>query len=87
MYIATCEIDHQSKFDAGNRVLKAGAMGQCRGMGWGGRWQGGWGWQIHVHPQLIHVNVCQKPPPYCKVISLQLNKLIKKYCPSKNKQE
>ena len=27
---------------------------------------------IHVHPWLIHVDVWQKPPPYCKVISLQL---------------
>ena len=39
----------------------------------GGRgvWDGG----IHVHPWLIHVNVWQKPPQYCKVISFQL-KLI-----------
>ena len=29
-----------------------------------------------VHPWLIHVNVWQKPPQYCKVIILQL--LIKK---------
>ena len=33
-----------------------------------GIWDGG----IHVHPWLIHVNVWQKPPQYCKVISLQL---------------
>ena len=26
----------------------------------------------YVHPWLIHVNVWQKPPQYCKVISLQL---------------
>ena len=26
----------------------------------------------HVHPRLIHVDVWQKPPQYCKVISLQL---------------
>ena len=41
-------------------------------MGWGGRWEGGSGWGTHVHPWLIHVNVWQKPPQYCKVISLQL---------------
>ena len=29
-------------------------------------------WRTHVHPWLIHVNVRQKPPQYCKVISLQL---------------
>ena len=28
--------------------------------------------ETHVHPWLIHVNVWQKPPQYCKVISLQL---------------
>ena len=26
----------------------------------------------HVHPWLIHVNVWQKAPQYCKVIGLQL---------------
>ena len=26
----------------------------------------------HVHPWLIHVNMWQKPPQYCKVISLLL---------------
>ena len=34
--------------------------------------EGGSGWGIHVHPWLIHVNVWQKPPQYCKVINLQL---------------
>ena len=38
-------------------------------------WDGGSGGGKHVHPWLIHVNVWQKPPQYCKVISLQL-KLI-----------
>ena len=36
--------------------------------------EGGSGWGTHVYPWLIHVNVCQKPPQYCKVISLQLKK-------------
>ena len=31
----------------------------------------------HVHPWLIHVNVWQKPPQYCKAISLQLKLKIK----------
>ena len=48
------------------------------GSGWGGRWEGGSGWGTHVHPWLMHVNVWQKPPQYCKAISLQLNKLEKK---------
>ena len=50
----------------------AGALGRPRGMEWGGRREEGSGWRTHVHPWLIHVNVWQKPPQYCKVISLQL---------------
>ena len=67
-------ISHQSKFDAWNRALKAGALGQPRGMGWGGTEEGDSGWGTHVHLWLIHVNVWQKPPQYCKVISFQLKK-------------
>ena len=53
MYITTCERDDRSKFGACNRALKAGALGQPRGMGWGGGvWDGG----THVHLWLIHVN-------------------------------
>ena len=48
------------------------------GSGWGGTGEGGSGWGTHVHPWLMHVNVWQKPPQYCKAISLQLNKLEKK---------
>ena len=44
--------------------------------GWDGEGSSGWG--THVHPRLIHVNVWQKPPQYCKVISLLL-KLKKKF--------
>ena len=39
---------------------------------------GGSGWGTHGHPWQIHVNVWQKPPQYCKVISLQLKKKNKK---------
>ena len=60
------------------RVLRDGALGRPRGMGWGGRWDGGSGWGTHVNPWLIHVNVWQKPLKYCKVISLQLIKLNEK---------
>ena len=56
--------------------MRQGAQGSCTGMtlgmGWGGRWERGSGWGTHVHPWLIHVNAQQKPPQYCKVISLQL---------------
>ena len=55
---------------------QVGALRWPRGMGWGGRWEGGSGWGTHVHPWLIHVNVWQKPPQYCKVISFQLKKKL-----------
>ena len=57
------------------RVLRAGALGRPRGMGWGGRREGGSGWGTHVNPWLIHVNVWKKPLKYCKVISLQIIKI------------
>ena len=60
------------------QVLGAGALGRPRGMGWGGRREGGSGWGAHVNPWLIHVNVWQKPLQYCKVISLQLIKINEK---------
>ena len=41
------------------------------GEGEGGGREGGSGGGTHVHPWLIHVNVLQKLPQYCKVISLQ----------------
>ena len=39
------------------QVLRAGALGRPRGMGWRGRRERGSGWGIHVNPWLIHVNV------------------------------
>ena len=76
MYITVCEIDRQSRFNARDRILRAGALGWPRGMGWGGRWEGGSGWGTHEYTWLIHVNVWPKPPQYYKVISLQLKWLI-----------
>ena len=57
------------------QVLRAGALGRPRGMGWRGRRKGGSGWGTHVNPWLIHVNVWQKSLQYCKVIRLQLIKI------------
>ena len=68
MDISICETDHQSRFNAWDRVLRAGALGWPRGM----EWERGSEWGTHVHPWLIHVSVWQKPLQYCKVISLQL---------------
>ena len=60
------------------QVLRLGALGRPRRIGWRGRWEGGSGWGTHVNPWLIHVNVWQKPLRYCKVISLQLIKINEK---------
>ena len=60
------------------QVLRAGALGRPRGMGWGGKWEGVSGRGTHVNPWLIQVNVWQKPLQYCEVISLQLIKINEK---------
>ena len=60
------------------QVLRPGALGRPRRMGWRGRWEEGLAWGTHVNLWLIHVNVWQKPLQYCKVISLQLIKINEK---------
>ena len=60
------------------QVLRAGALGRPRGMGWGGRRERESGWGTHVNLWLIHVNVWEKSLQYCKVISLQLIKINEK---------
>ena len=72
MYIIICEMNRQSRFDAWDRVLGAGALGRPWGMEGGGRWEGGSGWGTRVHPWQIHVNVWQNQ--YNIVISLQKKK-------------
>ena len=59
MNITMCKIDHQSKFDAWNKALKAGALGQPWGMGWGGKREGVSGRRTHVHPWLVPVSSVQ----------------------------
>ena len=39
------------------QVLRPGALGRPEGIGQRGRFEGGWGWGIHVKPWLILVNV------------------------------
>ena len=67
------------------QVLGPGALGRPRGMGWGGRWDGGSGWGTHVNLWLIHVNVWQKPLQYCEVIILQLIKINEKKLKNKKR--
>ena len=60
------------------QVLRPGALGRPRGIGWRGRCEGRSGWGTYVNPWLIHVNVWQNPLQYCKVISPQLIKINEK---------
>ena len=69
------------------QVLRAGALGRPRGMGWRGRREGRSGWGAHVNPWLIHVNLWQKPLQYCKVISLQLIEINGKKLKIKKKKK
>ena len=41
MYIIICKTDHLSRLNVWGRVLRAGALGWHWGMGWGGKWEGG----------------------------------------------
>ena len=68
------------------QVLRPGALGRSRGIGWRERWERGSGWGIHVNRWLIHVSVWQKPLQYCKVISLQLIKINEKKRKKKNNE-
>ena len=55
MYEMSC----QSRFDARYWMLGAGALGQPRGMEWGGRREEGSGWGTHVYLWRIHVDIWQ----------------------------
>ena len=55
--------------------MKQGTQSRCSGTTQRGGEGGGSGVQdggTHVHPWLIHVDVWQKPPQYCKVTGLQV---------------
>ena len=59
-----------SRFDAGYKMLGAGALGSPREMVWEGRWEGGAELGTCVHPWQIHVDAWQNQ--YNIVISFQL---------------
>ena len=86
MYIIICEMDRQSRFDAWHRVLKAGALRWPRGMGWGGRWEGGFRMGNTCTPMVDSCQCMAKALQYCKVISLQL-KWINLFFKKKNQLE
>ena len=76
MYIIKCETGRQSRLDAWDRCLGLVHWDDPEGWDGEGGGKGGSGWGTHINPWLIHVNVWQKPLQYCKVISLQLIKII-----------
>ena len=59
MYNIIYEMSHQSRFDARYWNLGAGALGQPRGMVWGGMREEGSGWGIRVYLWWIHVDIWQ----------------------------
>ena len=50
---------HQSRFDARYWMLGVGALGQPRGMEWGGRREEGSGWGTCVYLWWIHIDIWQ----------------------------
>ena len=73
--IETCILSYVKKITSPDLMHETGCSGLVH---WDDpeRWdgEGGSGWGTHVHPWLIHVNVRQKSPQYCKVINFQLKK-------------
>ena len=67
MCITICKTHNQCTVTAWSRALKAGALGQPRGVGW----EGGQDGETHVHSWVIHVDIWQKPPQCCKEMILQ----------------
>ena len=59
MYNIIYEMSRQSRFDARYWMLGAGALGQPRGMVWGGRREEGSGWGTRVYLWWIHVDIWQ----------------------------
>ena len=79
--IETCILPHVKQMTSPSSMHEAGHSNPVlwdHPEWWDGEESGRWfRMGTHIHPWLIHVDVWQKPPQYCKVISLQL-KLIKK---------
>ena len=77
IYNIIYEMNRQSNFDAGYRMLGSGALGWPRGMVWGGKWTGGFRMGNTCTP--VADSCCMaKPIQYCKV---------KKINPKKRKED
>ena len=77
------ETSCQSSFDAGYWMPGAGALGQPRGMVWGGGREEGSGWGTRVYLWRIHVDIWQNQYNTVKL----KNKIKKKKQNSKKKKE
>ena len=60
-YISKGEKRSPAQVGCMRQVLRAGALGRPREIGWRCRWEGGLGWWIRVGSWLIHVDAWQKP--------------------------
>ena len=57
-YTTVCKIDRQQEYAVWLRKLKQGlCINLARGMGWGGRWEGGSKGRGYMYLWLIHVEV------------------------------
>ena len=70
-------MNRQSRFDPRYWILGAGALGQPRGMVWGGRREEGSGWGTHVYLWKIHFDIWQNQ--YNIVKFKNKIKFLKKY--------
>ena len=92
MYNIICETNHQSRFNAGYRMLGARALGWPREMVCRGRWEGGSGLGTRVHPWQIHVDVWQNQYSIVKQNKVKIflkseKKKLKSSKPQKNKNK
>ena len=71
MYNIIYETSHQSRFDARNWMLGAGALGRPRRMVWGGRREEGSRWGTHVYLWQIYFDIWQNQSDQisCSVVS------------------
>ena len=70
MYITMCEINDQCNLMHEARCSKPALWDNSEGWNWEGGGRGIQAGETHMHPWLIHVDVWQKPPQYCKKIIL-----------------
>ena len=78
MYNIIYETSRQSRFNARDWMLEAGALGKARGMVQGGSREEGSGWGTHVYLWQIHVDIWQNQYNIVKLKNKIKFKKIKK---------